>query len=64
MTSVQAEVAEDNAEDYAAAIARMLGDREKLDHYRTVMKKNMLTKHQWVHRVDKIVEDMTGVKPQ
>lgn len=58
------EVAEDNAQDYAAAIQRMLGDREKLNAYRSTMRHNMETKHLWVHRVDKIVEDMTGVKPQ
>lgn len=58
------EVAEDNPEDYAAAIVRMLSDKEKLNYYRTTMKENMLTKHQWVHRVDKIVEDLTGVKPE
>ena len=58
------EVAEDNAADYAAAIERMLTDREKLDYYRRTMRHNMETKHLWVHRIDKIVEDMTGVKPQ
>lgn len=56
------EVAEENPEDYAAAIRRMLDDPDKLEQYRTTMKKNMQEKHLWVHRVDKIVEDMTGVK--
>lgn len=57
------EVAEENAEDYARAIERMLSDREKLNYYRETMKKSMEEKHLWVHRIDKIVEDMTGVKP-
>ena len=58
------EVAEENAEDYAAAIQRMLGDREKLGEYRRAMRKNMEEKHLWVHRVDKIVADMTGAEPK
>lgn len=57
------EVAEENAEDYAAAIERMLGDRDRLNGYRKTMKESMETNHLWVHRIDKIVEDMTGVKP-
>lgn len=57
------EVAEETAEAYAAAIAGMLSDRDRLNHYRRTMKKNMEEKHLWVHRVDKIVEDMTGVAP-
>ena len=56
------EVAEENAEDYAAAIERMLGDRERLNGYRRTMKKNMEEKHLWVHRIDKIVADMMEVK--
>ena len=57
-------MAEENAEDYAAAIQRMLGDREKLGEYRRAMRKNMEEKHLWVHRVDKIVADMTGAEPK
>lgn len=56
------EVAEANAEDYAAAIRQMLGDPEQLQQYRQSMMKNLQDRHLWVHRVDKIVEDMTGVK--
>ena len=56
------EVAEENPEAYAAAIERMLSDRERLNGYRQSMKKNMEEKHLWVHRIDKIVEDMMEVK--
>lgn len=56
------EVAEENAQDYAAAIERLLNDEEKMNYYRRTMKENMENKHLWVHRIDKIVEDMTGVK--
>ena len=38
----------------------MLDDDEKLKNYRKVMKENFDNKHLWVHRVDKIVEDMAG----
>ena len=53
---------EDNPEDYAKAIETMLANRETLDGYRTSMKKNMEERHLWVHRVDKIVSDLTCTK--
>ena len=56
------EVSQESPEDYAAAIERMLSDRDKLNGYRKTMKESMQAKHLWVHRIDKIVEDMTGVK--
>lgn len=56
------EVAEDNAQDYAAAISRMLEDDDKLKAYRASCLENIATRHLWVHRVDKVVADMMGVR--
>jgi glycosyltransferase involved in cell wall biosynthesis len=56
------QVAEEDPKAYAAAIEDMLSNREKLNSYRQTMKKSMEEKHLWVHRIDKIVEDMTGVR--
>ena len=55
------EVAQETPEAYAAAIENMLSNRDKLNGYRKTMRESMETKHLWVHRIDKIVEDMMEV---
>ena len=53
---------DDNPEDYARAITEMLSNRDSLDKYRVSMMKSMEDRHLWVHRVDKIVEDLAPIK--
>ena len=54
------ELAEPAPESYAAAIRAMLDDDEKLKGFRPVIRDGLLSKHLWVHRVDKIVQDLAG----
>ena len=56
-------VAEPNAQDYAEAIRKLLNE-EQLRSYRRKIEDSLSQRHLWVHRVDKIVEDMTGVRPE
>ena len=53
-------LAEPNAESYAAAIRAMLDDDDKLKAFRPVIRDSLQNKHLWVHRVDKIVQDLAG----
>lgn len=57
-------LAEPDARSYADAIRQMLDDDGKLHSYRAVIREKMEQRHLWVHRVDKVVEDLTGVKPE
>ena len=56
-------VAEPNAQDYAEAIRSLLSEAQ-LRSYRRKIEASLSQRHLWVHRVDKIVEDMTGVRPE
>ena len=40
------------------------GETEHAEEYRRKIEDSLSQRHLWVHRVDKIVEDMTGVKPE
>ena len=52
------ELAEPDPQSYADAIRRLLDDDEKRADYRRRMGQALREKHLWVHRVDRIVEDL------